>query len=165
MVIDLSEVKFSYDFFTSTMPDGSTLILNNVSESLLSDGETTGISQVNIIVEPVSGGNSILCSSVIGTGNEYLMLSTEHTEYLGKLLTEDTMQYCTLTLYEEGESTQGEAVEVTTAQSGGATQIDIQTIENEIAKLTAQLNSVKTYVSTNPTVADESLTYSEPDFS
>ena len=35
MTIDLSKVKFTYDFFSSTMPDGSTQILKNVSEDFV----------------------------------------------------------------------------------------------------------------------------------
>lgn len=103
MTLDLSEVEFTYDFFTTTMPDGSTLILNKISEDFLTsdEKEDTVIKRINIIVSPVDGSDNIICSSVIGIGNDYLMLSSDYTSYLGKVLTEDNMKYCTLELYED----------------------------------------------------------------
>ena len=78
MTIDLSKVNFAYDFFSSTMPDGSTLILNNVSENFTSSkGEETIVKQVTIVIAPVGEDNNILCSSVIGTGNSKILLDTK----------------------------------------------------------------------------------------
>lgn len=100
MLIDLSKVEFTYDFFSASMPDGNLLVLNKVSEDFLVEGEEITIKRINIVVQPVNGENNLLCSSVIGIGNDYLMLKSDYTEQLGKVLTEDNMKYCMLELYE-----------------------------------------------------------------
>ena len=96
MKIDLSKVEFTYDFFSSTMPDGSTLILNNVSEDI--------VKQINILIQPVDGSANILCSSVIGYGNAKMRIKSDYSEYLGKVLTEDNMKYCTIEMYEDKQN-------------------------------------------------------------
>ena len=101
MTIDLSKVEFIADFFSCAMPDGSVLVLNKISEDFFAGGKETVIKQINILIQPVDSDTNLLCSSVIGMGNKYLMLSTKYEEYLGKVLDEDTMRYCTLELYEE----------------------------------------------------------------
>ena len=101
MTIDLSKVEFTYDFFSSTMPDGGTLILNNVSEDFFTQSnEEVVVKQINIIIEPVDGSSNILCSSVIGYGNDRMCIKSDYSEYLGKVLTEDNMKYCTIEMYE-----------------------------------------------------------------
>ena len=102
MLIDLSKVEFTYDFFSSTMPDGSTLILNNISEDI--------VKQINILIQPIDGSANILCSSVIGCGNAKMRIKSDYSEYLGKVLTEDNMKYCTIEMYEDkqNEYTQNE---------------------------------------------------------
>ena len=102
MLIDLSKVEFTYDFFSSTMPDGSTLILNNLSEDI--------VKQINILIQPIDGSANILCSSVIGCGNAKMRIKSDYSEYLGKVLTEDNMKYCTIEMYEDkqNEYTQNE---------------------------------------------------------
>ena len=102
MIIDLSKVEFTYDFFSSTMPDGSTLILNNLSEDI--------VKQINILIQPIDGSANILCSSVIGCGNAKMRIRSDYSEYLGKVLTEDNMKYCTIEMYEDkqNEYTQNE---------------------------------------------------------
>ena len=102
MLIDLSKVEFTYDFFSSTMPDGSTLILNNLSEDI--------VKQINILIQPIDGSANILCSSVIGCGNTKMRIKSDYSEYLGKVLTEDNMKYCTIEMYEDkqNEYTQNE---------------------------------------------------------
>ena len=102
MIIDLSKVEFTYDFFSSTMPDGSTLILNNLSEDI--------VKQINILIQPIDGSANILCSSVIGCGNAKMRIKSDYSEYLGKVLTEDNMKYCTIEMYEDkqNEYTQNE---------------------------------------------------------
>ena len=102
MLIDLSKIEFTYDFFSSTMPDGSTLILNNLSEDI--------VKQINILIQPIDGGANILCSSVIGCGNAKMRIKSDYSEYLGKVLTEDNMKYCTIEMYEDkqNEYTQNE---------------------------------------------------------
>ena len=96
MIIDLSKVEFTYDFFSSTMPDGSTLILNNVSEDI--------VKQINILIQPIDGSANILCSSVIGCGNAKMRIKSDYSEYLGKILTEDNMKYCTIEMYEDKQN-------------------------------------------------------------
>lgn len=101
MTIDLSKVEFTYDFFSSTMPDGSTLILNNVSEDFFTqNNEEVIVKQINILIETVDGSGNILCSSVIGCGNDKMCIKSDYREYLGKVLTEDNMKYCTIEMYE-----------------------------------------------------------------
>ena len=96
MIIDLSKVEFTYDFFSSTMPDGSTLILNNISEDI--------VKQINILIQPIDSRANILCSSVIGCGNAKIRIKTDYSEYLGKVLTEDNMKYCTIEMYEDKQN-------------------------------------------------------------
>jgi hypothetical protein len=83
------------------MPDGSTLVLNKVSEALPTEGEGLPIKGINILVIDSTTGENMLCSSVIGMGNDKFILSTEHEEYLGKVLTEDNMAYCKIEMLEE----------------------------------------------------------------
>jgi hypothetical protein len=103
MTINLSEVTFDYDFFTSTMPDGNLLILNRVSEDFFIDNEEVKIKGINIVVSLSDIDTAVLCSSVIGIDNGYFILTTKYKEYLGKPLTEDNMQYCTIELPEAEE--------------------------------------------------------------
>lgn len=104
MILDLANVRFTTDFFSASMPDGSLLVLNNVNENFIGDdGNETEVKRINILVEPVDGSENIACSSVIGMGNDYLMLKSDYAEYLGKVLTEDNMKYCTMELYEDEE--------------------------------------------------------------
>lgn len=103
MMLKLSEVIFDYDFFSSPMPDGSTLVLNKVSELLASDDGDVGIKGINIVIIDGSTGENILCSSVIGMGNGRINLVSAHEEQLGKVLTEDNMQYCEIEMLEEND--------------------------------------------------------------
>lgn len=101
MTIVLSEVTFENDFFSSTMPDGSTLVLNRIDESMKHEDGNMDLSAITILVIDTETGDNILCSPVIGLGNDRLVLSTEYEEYLGKVLNEDNMQYCTIEIPEE----------------------------------------------------------------
>ena len=104
MILDLANIHFTADFFSASMPDGSLLVLNNVNENFIGDdGNETEVKRINILVEPVDGSENISCSSVIGMGNDYLMLKSDYVEHLGKVLTEDNMKYCTMELYEDEE--------------------------------------------------------------
>ena len=96
MIIDLSEVTFTYDFFSTPLPDGNTLILNKIDEDFMSEDKETVIKGINIIVALADGSANMLCSSVIGTTNDYFRLSTNYEEYKGKAMTSDNMQYCFL---------------------------------------------------------------------
>ena len=101
MTIDLSKVEFTYGFFSTAMPDGSTIILNNVSEDFMADDVEVVVKQINIIIQEIDTGANLQCSSVIGVGNSRLIIKSDYTEYLGKVLTEDNMKYCTIEMYEE----------------------------------------------------------------
>ena len=100
MVLDLSKVTFDYDFFTSTMPDGNQLVLNKINEDFISSSKETEINGINIIVELLSTNESVLCSSVIGTSNDYIAVISDYEELQGKTLTTDNMKYCTLEMFE-----------------------------------------------------------------
>lgn len=102
MTLNLAEIDFDYDFFSTTMPDGSLLILNKVSESLSSSGEeATEIKCINIIVQPVNTDGNLICSPVIGMGNDYLKLNSAYDYLQGQVLTEDNLEYCTMELFED----------------------------------------------------------------
>lgn len=101
MILDLSNVTFSYDFFTSTMPDGNQLVLNKIDEDFIYEGKETKVNGINIVVELLETGESVLCSSVIGTSNEYIALKSDYEEWNGKTLTKDNMKYCTIEMFEE----------------------------------------------------------------
>ena len=100
MTIDLSKTEFTNDFFSTMLPDGSTIILNTVDERLAVDGlSEQNIKCVNIAIEDTDG-NYISCPCVIGLGNDILIITTEYKEYEGKVLTPDNMVYCTIEIYE-----------------------------------------------------------------
>lgn len=97
MTLDLSQIEFSYDFFSIPLPDGSTLIMNSVDEDFISAGGIeTKVKAINLVVVPEDGSENILCSSVIGMENDYFKLTSGYPEYLSKILNTDNMQYCTL---------------------------------------------------------------------
>lgn len=96
MTINLSEIKFEYDFFSLPMPNGDTLILNKVDENI----KGTVIDSINIVVATESG--SVNVPTAIGMKNPYFTLNSNYTEYLGKVLTSDNLQYCYLEISEDG---------------------------------------------------------------
>ena len=100
MTLDLSEVDFSYDFFTSTMPGGNHLVLNKIDEDFISSGMETKVNGINIVVELLDTEESILCSSVIGTSNDYIAVKSSYKELQGKTLDTDNMKFCTIEMFE-----------------------------------------------------------------
>lgn len=90
MTIDLSKVEFQYDFFSSTMPDGSLLILNKVDEDMAS--------AINILIATDTEVRK--CSPIIGMGNDKIMLYTEYKEYEGQCLNKDNIGYCFIDMFE-----------------------------------------------------------------
>lgn len=100
MVIDLAKVEFTNDLFLASLPNGKTLVLNAVNESLLPVGaiEETEIKAINIELRDIEGG-VITCPVAIGLGNEYMQINTEYKEYEGDVLTPDNMMYCTIEIY------------------------------------------------------------------
>ena len=102
MTVLLSDITFDYDFFSIPLPDGSLLILNQIDESLQVENKDIKINGINIVVSPYDGTGNVLCSSVIGTGNDYFTLTTDYEEYKGKVLTTDNLKYCYLEMKENG---------------------------------------------------------------
>lgn len=100
MTLDLSEVDFSYDFFASTMPGGNQLVLNKIDEDFISSGMETKVNGINIVVELLDTEESILCSSVIGTSNDYIAVKSSYKELQGKTLDTDNMKFCTIEMFE-----------------------------------------------------------------
>lgn len=100
MTLDLSEVDFSYDFFASTMPSGNQLVLNKIDEDFISSGMETKVNGINIVVELLDTEESILCSSVIGTSNDYIAVKSSYKELQGKTLDTDNMKFCTIEMFE-----------------------------------------------------------------
>lgn len=100
MTINLSEVSFDNDFFELTMPNGYTLRINSIDESIkVTDDYSEVIDSLNIEVID-ENLNAHLLSSVIGMSNDYLAISTEHKEYEGDILTRKNMEYCTIEVFE-----------------------------------------------------------------
>lgn len=99
MTIDLSEVEFTYDFFSLPLPDGNTLVMNKIDEDILIDEEAV-INEINIVVALEDGSGNVLCSSVIGMPNDYFTINSGYLEYVGKTLTSDNMKYCTMEIPE-----------------------------------------------------------------
>ena len=100
MTLDLSEVDFSYDFFASTMPSGNRLVLNKIDEDFISSDVETKVNGINIVVELLDTEESILCSSVIGTSNDYIAVKSSYKELQGKTLDTDNMKFCTIEMFE-----------------------------------------------------------------
>lgn len=100
MTVNLSEIEFDYDFFSLPLPDGNTLIMNQVNEDFLTNGDETVVKGINIVVALEDGSGNVLCSSVIGMPNDYYTINSGYTEYVGKTLTSDNMKYCTMEIPE-----------------------------------------------------------------
>lgn len=101
MTINLSEIEFDNDFFTTTIPSGDELILNKIDESLKIDTEDIVVDIKNITIELVKTDNTFVsCPCVIGLGNEYLLIDTKYEELKGTVLTSDNMKYCTINVYD-----------------------------------------------------------------
>lgn len=99
MVIDLSKINFVNDFFYVDLSDGSVLILNNINESVKSEDEIAPIKQINLLIVRLDG-TILQCSSVIGIGNDILIIKTDYKEYEGKILSIDNKDYCKVEVYE-----------------------------------------------------------------
>ena len=95
MTYNLSDLSFVNDFAYLEISDGSTVVFNLVDEQIAVGAEELNINAVNVAVLDTDG-NYIDGVNVIGEGNEFYSLATEHKEYLGKPLDKDNIQYCTL---------------------------------------------------------------------
>lgn len=99
MIIDLSNITFTNDFFSKMLPDGSMLVLNRLDENLFEDGKECTVKAISIEVQDYDG-NIITCPCVIGLGNDLIKINTEYKEYEGKVLSPDNMAMCTIEVYE-----------------------------------------------------------------
>lgn len=99
MIIELKDISFTNDFFTTPLPDGSSLVINKIDEDFFADEDEITLDTFNI--EVITENTNVLCSSVIGTGNEFFKLMSDHTEYLGLLLDSKNIQYCYLEIADE----------------------------------------------------------------
>jgi hypothetical protein len=101
MTVKLSEVEFINDFYSAILPDNSTLYLNRIDEDFITEGEEVEISGLNIEVVSEDESSITLYSSVIGLEQEKITITTDYTEYLGKILTLDNMKYCRIEVKED----------------------------------------------------------------
>lgn len=104
MVIDLSKINFVNDFFNADLSDGSVLVLNSINESVKSEEEIAQIKQINLQVVRLDG-TILPCSSVIGIGNDILIIKTDYKEYEGKILSIDNKDYCMVDVYQAPDGT------------------------------------------------------------
>ena len=74
--------------------------MNKVDEDFLTDSEEVVVKGINIVVSLEDGSGNVACSSVIGMSNDYFTLNSGYSEYLGKTLNTDNMQYCTMEIAE-----------------------------------------------------------------
>ena len=99
MTVYLSSVTFENDFVSIGLEDGSSILLNKIDEAIKSGEEVITVKRINI--EKVSyndNGEEIkkLCTSVIGLADDNIEIKTDFTQYLGKILNDENMIYCTL---------------------------------------------------------------------
>ena len=99
MIINLAEVDFVNDFFSTMLPDGNTLVLNKITESIGLDGVDYPINGINIEIIDAEG-NLVECPNVIGVEGDVMTIHTEHKEYEGEVLLPDNLAYCTIEVYE-----------------------------------------------------------------
>ena len=100
MTINLKNVEFTNDLFSTILPDGSYIVLNKVDEAFVSDS-LEGVCEVKAInIEIITTDEVIQCPRAIGLGNEYMKLETQYPEYEGDVLTPDNMEYCTIEIYD-----------------------------------------------------------------
>lgn len=95
MTYNLSDLNFVNDFAYLEISDGSTVVFNLIDEQIAVGAEELDLNAVNVAVVDTDG-NYIDGVNVIGEGNEFYSITTEHKEYLGKPLDKDNIQYCTL---------------------------------------------------------------------
>ena len=98
MTLNLSDLTFTNDFAEVSLPDGSTLTVNQINEDFLTDDTETVIDRYNFVV--TTEDSSYICSSVIGVANDWFVLKSDYADYQGKVLTSGNIDYCYLEIYE-----------------------------------------------------------------
>lgn len=100
MLINLSELSFVNDFCSIALPDGSTLNLNKLEESIkIEKVSETNINVISIEIIDLED-NQTLIPNIIGLSNDILSINTDYKEYEGKVLSPENMEYCTIEVYE-----------------------------------------------------------------
>lgn len=95
MTYNLKELQFTNDFAFIELEDGSFVAFNLLDEELYYDSDEVAINAISI-VRVTTEDVQEACVSVIGLPNKKFTITTAHTEYLGKALTKDNIQYCTM---------------------------------------------------------------------
>ena len=95
MIYNLSEAVFENDFYELELPDGSTAVFNLVDEDMAVGAEELVVNAINIAVL-TADGNYVDGLNIIGEVDTYYTLTSAYKEFLGKPLTKDNIQYCTL---------------------------------------------------------------------
>lgn len=101
MTIDLSQITFENDFFTTSLPDESILVLNRIDELIGFKDSEIKINRINIQIYNEDTETYKTCSSVIGLSEGNFSIKTLYKEYEGNILTEENMKYCTIEIEEE----------------------------------------------------------------
>lgn len=100
MIIDLSAITFTNDFFTADTKDGGSLTLNVIDENI--DG--TLIKGINIVYTNQDNNINVRCPVVIGMENEYISLKSSVKENESKVLTLDNKDTCTIEVFEKDDT-------------------------------------------------------------
>ena len=99
MNIDLKDVEFTNDIFSTMLPSGDILILNKVEEDFSSVHGESVVRAINIEIRDIDD-NIIKCPCIIGLGNDIMQIKTDYKEYEGDVLTPDNMEYCAIEIYD-----------------------------------------------------------------
>lgn len=102
MVINLSEVIFTNGFFSVDLPEGKSLLMYNVEESLLTATSSFDINSIAIQIVSVANDTYTYedCSCIIGLSGKNTKIDTNYNEYKGKVLNSENLRFCTLEYYE-----------------------------------------------------------------
>lgn len=95
MEYKLSEAEFVNDFYYLETVNGNTIVFNLLDEQLAYNTDQLNVNAINVAMVD-NNGVYYDGVNIIGEGNEFYMLSTNHKEYLGKPLTKDNIMYCTV---------------------------------------------------------------------
>ena len=103
MTIVLSEIEFTNDFFSTTLSDNRTIIINKVNEDFeCSSGQhTCTIDSLLIQILDTDGETLADCTRIVGMSDDYISINTDYPEYEGQMLSSENMNYCEVEVYEQ----------------------------------------------------------------
>jgi hypothetical protein len=105
MDIKLSKSKFVDGRFVQTFGTNKRATFIVVQESFYGNNKLGVVDRVNIFIESLDGSGEKVggsfSTSVIGLGDNIAGIMTEVTELLGKMLSWDNIEQCTVRLYEQ----------------------------------------------------------------